>query len=187
MLNVVYRNVLSFCLKPDQNLVCLAEAFLCLVSLVSPRLFKICISTNLHQNQSQKQQPLTLLSVFLSSSVVLPLCNTCILIPFKGCRTSDLTSYFFSNILPYETHNRPKLSKYSTLPLIKGCAKKRLKPIREKKHFLSCILIAWAVIWAAKLWAKNSSFFFFLLDVKKKQLPSLTLHRTLIAFNLLSI
>lgn len=80
--------------------------------------------------------------------------------PFEGCKALDLTSYFFSNILPYETNNRPKLSKYRTLSLIKGCAKKRLKPIREKTHFLSCIRIVLAVIYAVKLWSKISCFVF---------------------------
>lgn len=96
----------------------------------------------------------------LSGSVDLSLFNTCILKPLKGCKALDLTSYFFSNILPYETSNRPKLSKYSTLSLIKGCAKKRLKPIREKTLFLSCIQIVSAVIYAVKLWSKSSCFVF---------------------------
>lgn len=96
---------------------------------------------------------------FLSSSVALSLYYPCILNPFKGCRASDVTLYFFSNTLPDETHTRPKLSKYSTLSLIKGCARKRLKPIREKIHFLSGIQIAWVVIYAVKLWFKSTCFY----------------------------
>lgn len=50
---VVYRNLQSFCLKPVQKLVCLAEASVSLPCCsVSPRLFKLCISTHLSQKQS---------------------------------------------------------------------------------------------------------------------------------------
>lgn len=110
---VVHRNVLSFCLKPVQNLVCLAEEFLSRFSCIT-QANQICVYKNLHQNQSQKQQPLTTVSFqayFLSTSFALSLCNTCILNPFKGCTALDLTSYFCSNILRFETQTRPKPDK----------------------------------------------------------------------------
>lgn len=74
---VVHRNVLSFCLKPVQNLVCLAEEFLSRFSCIT-RANQICVYKNLHQNQSQKQQPLTLLSVFRPISCQLLLLFLCV-------------------------------------------------------------------------------------------------------------
>lgn len=72
---------------------------------------------------------------FLSSSVAFSLCNTCILNPFKGCTILNLTFYFFSNIFPYETQNRPKLSKYSTWLSLKHVPRKYWSPLGRKHTF----------------------------------------------------
>lgn len=134
---------------------CLAEAsvstLLCITQVIQALHLHTSLPKTILRSSSLRYHSLGFQVCCFSKSATLSLYNIWFLNPFKDCRALDLTFYFFSNALPCETFSRPKLSKYSSLPLIKGCAKQRLKLIREKTHLLSCIQVVWVVHYAVKL------------------------------------